>query len=93
LCPALQPALAVALSICFAGVPLIAQQHPHAGRETYRGEALHDRQHPHDLFMELSALYERAITRRRGLMLYLAPVGEPESGAHVMDPEMHSEAH
>ncbi|MEZ0335425.1 MAG: hypothetical protein ACAI18_15580 [Gemmatimonadales bacterium] len=57
------------------GYPLLLQS-----GETFRGEPLHDRQHPHDLFMELSALYERPIGRRVGLMLYVAPVGEPGIG-------------
>src|SRR3989441_8210395 len=48
--------------------------------ESYQGVPLHDRQHPHDLFMELSALYERPVARNLGLSLYLAPVGEPAVG-------------
>jgi hypothetical protein len=63
------------LTIGASGYPLLLQS-----GETYRGQALHDRQHPHDLFMELSALYERPISRRVGLMLYAAPVGEPGIG-------------
>jgi hypothetical protein len=63
------------LTIGARGYPLLLQS-----GETYRGEPLHDRQHPHDLFMELSALIERPISRRAGLMLYLAPVGEPAIG-------------
>jgi hypothetical protein len=63
------------LTIGARGYPLLLQS-----GETYQGEPLHDRQHPHDLFMELSALYERAISRRVGLMLYVAPVGEPGIG-------------
>jgi hypothetical protein len=57
------------------GYPLLLQS-----GETYRGESLHDRQHPHDLFMELSALYERAISRSLGVAIYVAPVGEPGIG-------------
>jgi hypothetical protein len=63
------------LTIGARGYPLLLQS-----GETYRGGPLHDRQHPHDLFMELSGLYERAITRRLGIMLYVAPVGEPAIG-------------
>ncbi len=63
------------LTIGAGGYPLLLQS-----GETYRGEPLHDRQHPHDLFMELSALYERAIGRRLGIMIYAAPVGEPGIG-------------
>jgi hypothetical protein len=63
------------LTIGKRGYPLLLQS-----GETYRGEPLHDRQHPHDLFMELSALYERPITRRFGFLVYAAPVGEPAIG-------------
>jgi hypothetical protein len=63
------------LTIGARGYPLLLQS-----GETYQGLPLHDRQHPHDLFMELSALYERAIGRRLGVMLYVAPVGEPAIG-------------
>src|SRR5213596_3878891 len=57
------------------GYPLLLQS-----GESYRGTPLHDRQHPHDLFMELSALYERPVGRNLGLSLYVAPVGEPAVG-------------
>src|SRR5438874_3888093 len=57
------------------GYPLLVQS-----GESYQGAPLHDRQHPHDLFMELAALYERSVARNLGLSLYLAPVGEPAVG-------------
>jgi hypothetical protein len=57
------------------GYPLLVQS-----GESYRGVALHDRQHPHDLFMELAVLYERPVARNLGFSLYLAPVGEPAVG-------------
>jgi len=63
------------LTIGKRGYPLLLQS-----GETYQGEPLHDRQHPHDLFMELSALYERPITQRLGFLVYAAPVGEPAIG-------------
>jgi hypothetical protein len=63
------------LTIGANGYPLLLQS-----GETFRGQPLHDRQHPHDLFMELSALYERAVSRGVGAMLYVAPVGEPGIG-------------
>ncbi len=44
------------------------------------GEPLHDRQHPHDLFMELAALYEREIGDAAALQLYGGPVAEPALG-------------
>ena len=58
-----------------AGYPLLLQT-----GESYRGEPLHDRQHPHDLFMEIAALYEHEITQRLALSLYVAPVGDPAIG-------------
>ena len=45
--------------------------------ETCRGVPNHDRQHPHDFFMETAALYERAISRSLAWSIYLAPSGEP----------------
>ena len=57
------------------GYPLLLQS-----GEAYQGASLHDRQHPHDLFMELAALYERPVAKNLGLSLYLAPVGEPAVG-------------
>src|SRR5256886_12039523 len=57
------------------GYPLLVQS-----GESYQGATLHDRQHPHDLFMELAALYERPVAPNLALSLYLAPVGEPAAG-------------
>src|SRR6058998_3019965 len=58
-----------------AGYPLLLQT-----GESNRGVPLHDHQHPHDLFMELAALYRRAVAKSLGVSLYLAPVGEPALG-------------
>jgi hypothetical protein len=44
------------------------------------GAPLHDRQHPHDLFMEAVADYRRAINDRVAFELYGGPVGEPALG-------------
>ena len=57
------------------GYPLVVQS-----GETYRGQPLHDRQHPHDFWMEVGALYERAISKSLALSLYAAPSGEPALG-------------
>jgi hypothetical protein len=57
------------------GYPLLLQT-----GETFQEQPLHDRQHPHDLFMELAGLYEHAVSDRLGVSLYLAPVGEPAMG-------------
>ena len=57
------------------GYPLLLQT-----GESDRGVPLHDHQHPHDLVMELAALYERAVARNLAVSLYAAPVGEPAVG-------------
>ena len=41
---------------------------------------LHDRQHPHDLFMELAAMYQGELSQNVGLQLYGALSGEPALG-------------
>jgi hypothetical protein len=48
--------------------------------ETYHGVLLVDRQHPHDLFVQLGASWERTLSPDVTLRLYLAPVGEPALG-------------
>ena len=57
------------------GYPLLLQT-----GESYRGQPLHDRQHPHDFFMEVAALYERPVDENLAVSLYLAPSGEPALG-------------
>ena len=57
------------------GYPLLLQS-----GESFHGEPLHDRQHPHDFWMELGATYERAVTKTLGIELYAAPSGEPALG-------------
>jgi len=54
------------------GYPLLLQN-----GESYRGQPLVDRQHPHDFWMELAIMYERALTRSIGVTAYVAPSGEP----------------
>lgn len=58
-----------------AGYPLLLQS-----GESNGGLPLRDHQHPHDLFMELAALYQRPLGGPLGVSLYLAPVGEPALG-------------
>jgi hypothetical protein len=48
--------------------------------ESLDGQPLHDTQHPHNLFMELAAIYETPITHGVAAQLYVAPVGEPALG-------------
>jgi hypothetical protein len=44
------------------------------------GQPIHDRQHPHDLFLELAAQYDRPIGKGVRLQLYGGPAGEPALG-------------
>ena len=64
-----------ALTVGECGYPLVLQ----AG-ETCNGKPIVDRQHPHEFFMELAALYEREVTRDLAFLLYAAPAGEPALG-------------
>lgn len=57
------------------GYPLLLQS-----GESYKGQPLVDRQHPHDFWMELAAMYERALSPNIGVELYVAPSGEPALG-------------
>jgi hypothetical protein len=57
------------------GYPLLLQT-----GETWQGEPLRDRQHPHDLFMELALIQQIPLSEEIGVELYLAPVGEPAIG-------------
>jgi hypothetical protein len=57
------------------GYPLLYQS-----GETYGGMALHDRQHPHDLFDELSVMYSRKMAKGSSAYLYVGYPGEPALG-------------
>ena len=72
-----------ALGVGASGYPLLLQS-----GETYRGLPLHDRQHPHDAFMELGASYQRPLAAGISFSVYAAPVGEPALGpmAFIMRP-------
>jgi len=48
--------------------------------ETYRGKAIYNAQHPHDLVMELAAMYTLPLGERSALQFYSAAVGEPALG-------------
>lgn len=58
------------------GYPLLFQS-----GEAYRGVPLVDRQHPHDLFSELSVSYAHAFSKKGDLFVYLGYPGEPALGA------------
>lgn len=55
--------------------PLLFQQ-----GETAFGKPIVDGQHPHDLFMELAALYDLKLGSHSLLSFYAAPVGDPAIG-------------
>lgn len=57
------------------GYPLLLQT-----GETYGGQPLHDRQHPHDFVMELAAMFQQPIARDLAIELYGGPAGEPALG-------------
>jgi hypothetical protein len=57
------------------GYPLLLQT-----GETYQGQPLHDRQHPHDLLMELGAVFTQQLTPGLALQGYAALAGEPALG-------------
>ena len=58
------------------GYPLLFQS-----GEAYKGKPLVDRQHPHDLFSELSVSYAHAFSKNTDVFVYLAYPGEPALGA------------
>ena len=51
-----------------------------ANGEMCEGDTIHDRQHPHDLFMELSADYDRAVKDQLHWHVYAGLAGEPALG-------------
>jgi len=57
------------------GYPLLFQT-----GESWKGVPLVDRQHPHDLFSELSASYAYAFSKKTDLSIYLGYPGEPTLG-------------
>lgn len=63
------------LTVTPGGYPILFQS-----GEQYHGKPLVDRQHPHDLFMELSARYIHPLSPDSATFLYVAPSGEPALG-------------
>ncbi|MFL6569447.1 MAG: hypothetical protein ACJ8LI_09780, partial [Chthoniobacterales bacterium] len=57
------------------GYPLLFQT-----GESWNGQALHDRQHPHDLFAELSVSYSQRLTSDLSGFVYFGYPGEPALG-------------
>lgn len=60
--------------------------------ETAFGKAIVDGQHPHDLFMELAALYDAKIGEHGLVTLYVAPVGDPTLGPEAFPHRMSAES-
>lgn len=58
-----------------SGYPLLFQT-----GESYKGKQLVDRQHPHDLFSELSVAYTQSFTKDIDAFVYLGYPGEPALG-------------
>lgn len=58
-----------------AGYPLLFQS-----GETWKGQALIDRQHPHDLISELAVGYTQRINEKMDLTVYAGYPGEPALG-------------
>ena len=48
--------------------------------EICEGDSIHDRQHPHELFMEVAAAYDRPAGRSLHWQLYAGAAGEPALG-------------
>lgn len=48
--------------------------------EVCNRDTIHDRQHPHDLFMEVAAAYDRPLRRSLRWQIYGGPAGEPAIG-------------
>lgn len=57
------------------GYPLLYQS-----GELYRGQPIHDRQHPHDLISELAVTFSHKFDEKRSIYLYAGLPGEPALG-------------
>ena len=57
------------------GYPLLFQS-----GEAYKGNSIVDRQHPHDLFSELSVSYAQALSKKADVFVYVGYPGEPALG-------------
>jgi hypothetical protein len=58
-----------------SGYPLLFQS-----GESYKGKPIVDRQHPHDLFSELSVSYAQALSKKSDVFVYVGYPGEPAIG-------------
>jgi hypothetical protein len=60
--------------------------------ETAYGRAIVDGQHPHDLLMELAAMYDLNLGERGVASIYAAPVGDPALGPVAFPHRMSAES-
>lgn len=60
------------------GYPLLYQS-----GELYKGQPIHDRQHPHDFFSELAVSVSHKLDDKRSIYLYAGYPGEPAYGPPV----------
>lgn len=60
--------------------------------ETAFGKPIVDGQHPHNLFMELAAMYDHDLGKRGLASLYVAPVGDPALGPIAFPHRMSDES-
>jgi hypothetical protein len=60
--------------------------------ETAFGKAIVDGQHPHNLFMELAAMYDLNLGKRGLASFYAAPVGDPALGPVAFPHRMSAES-
>jgi uncharacterized cupredoxin-like copper-binding protein len=58
------------------GYPLLYQS-----GELYKGQPIHDRQHPHDFFSELAVTYSYKFNKKNSVYFYVGYPGEPALGA------------
>jgi hypothetical protein len=63
------------LTVTARGYPQLLQ-----AAQPYHGQTVTDRQHPHELLMELSASFDQPLDDNAGFSFYVAPVGEPALG-------------
>jgi hypothetical protein len=63
------------LTVGASGYPLLFQT-----GESYKGQPLIDRQHPHDLFSELSVAYTHSLSEKADAFVYVGYPGEPALG-------------
>lgn len=80
LSPASQLGARIMVTSDFATVGGFGYPELYQSGESYRGEPLHDHQHPHDLFSEAALTYSARMSRNASGYLYFGYPGEPALG-------------